>query len=229
VATAVDRQLDRAHLVGNGLAALEGVEEVGPLRDALREELSEVSRRLLVLVGIVVPGITPARVTAGLGSEDDSTRGLAEELVDVALGRRAPHVLAVVAPGLHPEKRRARREGRTSTGTGPNRAGVDGPKGDATGGDERGGAAAELVRSIAVDPNDEWRDPWLRACALRVLPAVAPDAIPSVIAQFRAQPQKRPVPGLERVLQETVDWLAQLEASRARRTSASASADAELP
>ena len=80
-----------------------------------------------------------------------------------------------------------------------------------------------LVRSIAVDPNDEWRDPWLRACALRVLPAVAPDAIPSVIAQGSSAAAEASRAGLERVLQETVDWLAQLEASRARRTSASAS------
>jgi hypothetical protein len=213
VGAAVDRVLDRAQLVVNGLAALEGVEEVAPLRDALRDELSEVSHRLLVLVGIVVPGISPARVMAGLGAEDDTTRGLAEELIDVALGRRAPHVLAVVAPHLHPLKRHETKDDRTN-------------------GDETGGDAAELVRSIAIDLDDRWRDPWLRACALRVLPAVAPDAIPSVIsqlrAQSRAQPQQR-APGLQLVLQETVDWLAQLEASRARRTSASASADAELP
>ncbi|HEX6056879.1 MAG TPA: hypothetical protein VFY98_13785, partial [Intrasporangium sp.] len=209
VGTAVDRELDRAQLVVNGLAALEGVEGVAPLRDALRDELSEISHRLLVLVGIVVPGISPARVTAGLEAKDDATRGLAEELVDVALRRRAPHVLAVVTPGLHPEQRRARLAERTSTGT--------------------GGDAAELVRSIAVDANDQWRDRWLRASALRVLPAVAPDAVPSVLSQLHAQPPQRAAPDLDLVLRETVDWLAQLEASRARRTSASASADAELP
>ena len=115
------------------------------LRDALVEELSEVSRRILVLVGIVVPGTTPARVTAGLGSEDDTTRGLAEELVDVALGRRAPHVLAVVAPGLHPGKRLARLEGRVRR---------DGTTAHRTSVDSGGSAAAELVRSIAVDPDD---------------------------------------------------------------------------
>jgi hypothetical protein len=209
VGAAADRELDRAELVLNGMAALDGVEGVAPLRDALGEELSEVSRRLLVLVGIVVPGTTPARVRAGLGAEDDTTRGLAEELVDVALGRRAPHVLAVVAPGLHPLKRRA---------------GLQGGTGDATGGDP-----GELVRSIALDPDDQWRDPWLRACALRVLPAVAPDAVPSVVSEIRGQAQPSPALGLELVLRETVDWLAQLDASRARRTSASASADAELP
>jgi hypothetical protein len=163
-----------------------------------------------VLVGIVVPGISPARVTAGLMDEDDTTRGLAEELVDVALGRRAPHVLGVVAPGLHPSERDQTKDHPTSR--------------DGTGGD-----AAELVRSIAVDPDDQWGDPWLRACALRVLPSVAPDAIPSVVSRVRARPPRRPTTGLELVLDETVDWLAQLEASRARRTSASASADAELP
>ncbi|WP_353507504.1 Npt1/Npt2 family nucleotide transporter [Intrasporangium sp.] len=210
VGTAVDRQLDRAQLVRNGLAVLEGVDEAAPLRDALRDELAEVSRRLLVLVGIVVPGISPARVTAGLMDEDDTTRGLAEELVDVALGRRAPHVLGVVAPGLHPSERDQTKDNPTSR--------------DGTGGD-----AAELVRSIAVDPDDQWGDPWLRACALRVLPSVAPDAIPSVVSRVRARPPRRPTTGLELVLDETVDWLAQLEASRARRTSASASADAELP
>ena len=244
VGAAVDRELDRAELVVNGLAAVEGVEEVGPLGDALREELAEVSRRLLVLVGIVVPGTTPARVTAGLGADDDTTRGLAEELVVVALGRRARHVLAVVAPGVPPGKRRAGLAGRTSTATGPDRAKADGttvdatkrdvpkrdvPKLDATKLDATKLAVAEVVRSIAVDPNDQWRDPWLRACAVRVLPAVAPDAIPSVISQLRAQAQLPVRAGLELVLHETVEWLAQLEASRARRTSASASADVELP
>ncbi len=197
VGAAVDRVLDRAQLVVNGLAALEGVEEVAPLRDALRDELSEVSRRLLVLVGIVVPGVSPARVMAGLGAEDDTTRGLAEELIDVALGRRAPHVLAVVAPDLHPLKLHETKADRTNGdeigGTPPSSSGPSRSTWT-TGGATRGCERCAL----RVLP------PWLRRHSVRHLALRAPS---------RAQPQQR-APGLQLVLQETVDWLAQLEASR---------------
>ena len=74
--------------------------------------------------------------------------------------------------------------------------------------------------------------PWslqvcTRSSAARA--SLAPDAVPSVISQLNAQPHQRGAPDFDLVLQETIDWLTQLEASRARRTSASASADAELP
>jgi hypothetical protein len=223
VGTAAERELERARLVVDALAVLDAgnhvpgnrvagpgdavaeqgdpVADAGLLVAALEDELVESSRRLLTLVGIVVPGVSPARVIAGLGSTDDATRGLAEELVVVAVGRQADRVMAVVTPGLSAAERRARLGGPKDAG----QAGV------ATTGDSRpGDSAAEVVRSIALDADGQWRDPWLRACALRVLPTLAPETVDDMV---RAAGEWQPDP----VLVETVGWLRQVEASRASR------------
>src|SRR5690606_27647816 len=92
------------------------------------------------------------------------TRGLAQELVSVALGRRASRVLAVVTPGLAPRERLAGL-GRVAAVTDP----------------------AALVVDIARGAEVPWRDPWLRACALRVLPGLAPDAVDEVVATLRTE------------------------------------------
>jgi hypothetical protein len=237
VGTAVDRELHRAAVIVDALEVLDGTLAAEPLREALADELGEASRRLLTLAGVVVPGLSPERVIVGLEDGEDATRGLAEELVHVALGHRAPRVMAVVTPGLEPADRLARlagvgRSARAGRSDGPNRSG----SGDArqTGPADAPRDPSALVPAIALGTEVEWRDPWLRACALRVLPSIAPDAVGDVLASHRA---RRPAASgrtgarsdVDWVVSETVDWLAQAEASRARRRSANASADAELP
>lgn len=231
---AVERELVRSRQVVDALTRL-GVapqgSHAGLLRDALADELGESARRLLVLAGIAVPGTSPRGLVAGLASDDGATRGLAEELLEVALGQRADAVLAVVRPGLTPEERRDRLY------TGPAHK-----QGDPS----ATSSALDVVTDIALDPDETWSDPWLRACALRVLPdmapdmsaEVAPDMSAGVSADVRADVvahvvdllrSRSPSALTDPVVAETFSWLAQLVASRSSRLAANASAEPELP
>lgn len=207
VGAAVDRVLERVRRTTTALAVV----DAEPLRGALADDLEACSRRLLTLAGVVVPGVSPERVIAGLASDDEATRALAEELVTVALGGRAGEVLGVVDP---------RRRASAPAGGRPE--------------DRQQARAAEVVRDLAVDPAEEWADPWLRACALRVLPDVSPAMVSGVVAEVIAELAHMRSSGaaegeLGNVVRETLEWLAQLEGSPESRLSASASADAELP
>ena len=154
IAAALDAVLagDTAHgtRVLTALVALErsggGVDgPEAPLRGALEDELALLSRRIAEAL-LVVHGTErlepPLRGVAAGGRQ----LGLAVEAVEVALSpREARMIIAVLRPDLTPADRLSRLP--TTTADAP----VE---------------TAFWLRDIVEDPQDVWRSPWVRACAI---------------------------------------------------------------
>jgi hypothetical protein len=164
-ATALDRRLAEA-VVRTGrclevLRLLDGGPGGEELADALRDEVSASGRRVSVLLGLVHD---PRAIRSGLDhlSADDRERGTALEMLEVTLGRTTlSQVLTVADPTLDDVERRTR---CMAVEVAPDRGLV--------------AWLEELVR----DPDAHWREPWLRACALRALPGRVTAAAAAALA-----------------------------------------------
>ena len=155
VAAALDAVLaDDARQAARVLAAIVALESPdagadepeAALRRALDDELALLGRRIgegrLVVHGTERVG-PPLRGVATGGRQ----AGLAVEAVEVALSPdEARTVLATVQPNLTPGERLARLPAHAA---------------------EAPGDADGWLRDLVEDRHDDWRSPWLRACAIR--------------------------------------------------------------
>ena len=134
------------------------------LRAALRDELDLLQRR--VLAGLAADhGQEPlARVSFQLAKGDARSHALAVEWLDVTLTGTDRAAVPLIEPGLS-EVERLRRLTRALPI--PDRS------------------VADVLHDLITDPEDRWREPWVRACALHAawsLPELGIDR--SVLAEW---------------------------------------------
>ncbi len=147
------------------LALLDDERGSEELRDALRDEVAASARRVQVLLCLVHD---PRAVSSGLDrlGAADRDRSTALEMLEVTLGRGTlAAVLTVADPTLDDAERRARCALTESL--------------------HPAGLSAWL-EELVDDPDGYWREPWLRACALRALPGrLEPTAAVALAAAWR--------------------------------------------
>jgi hypothetical protein len=126
-----------------------------PLRDALGDEVVAASLRAQVLLGLVHGARPVGAAVAGLASPDEHLRNAALEVLEVSVARSSYRtVLALVDPTLDDAERLGMLD---------------------AGGAEPSRSLPAWLRDLVADPEDSWRAPWLRACAVHALPGAVPD------------------------------------------------------
>ena len=157
----------------------------------LTDESERASRRGLQLLCLLHDPTAIVRTATQLGSAD---RPLALESLEVTVGRDLyPLALALLGPAMDDDERRARLSAIA-----------------------RGGVPHDpelLLEEIIEDPLEHWNDPWLRACSLHALVAVAPGRARAEAQRFSRAPDP--------VTAETAAWV--LSDSHRLRTSESPS------
>lgn len=156
--------------------------DVEVIRGALRDELESSQGLVERFMGLAAAPHGTAWVLSALGSADEGQRATAAELLEVALGGRLGRVVvAVLDPGLDDAARRAALS-RLQAAT------------PITGSD-----LPTWLTLLARDPDRAWDDPWLRACALRVLPRIAPGEARASATALASDPDP--------VVAETAGWV----------------------
>jgi hypothetical protein len=138
------------------LCALADHPEAGPLRGALRDELSLVRRRVLAALAVRYGEEAMERVSFQLARADSRVHALAVEWLDVTLAGTDRSAIPLLEPGL-PERARLHRLTRAV------------PLAELS--------VSEALRDLVLDAELRWRQPWLRACALyaaSTVPELAP-------------------------------------------------------
>jgi len=124
----------------------------GVVARALGDERSLLARRVAAALvarhGRQEVGAAVARLLRGAGHGGQDGQGaIAEEALEVALGRRAAMaVVGLLAPGLSPHARAERLSGGSA---------------------EPARTSKEWLLELAEDRDGRWRSPWLRACVVR--------------------------------------------------------------
>jgi hypothetical protein len=122
--------------------ALGGAAGDAVLDRALADELDLVQRRVVAAAMVRHGRDRLGPVTLGVHA-GDRQRDLAEEALAIILDHDEQAVVpALLLPHLTDEERLARLPPRPTSG------------------------AADALRDLVIDADDEWRSPWLRACAI---------------------------------------------------------------
>jgi hypothetical protein len=173
---------EEAERMGRALGALAVLADEGSPEHVIRglnDEVGRSRRRATALLGLKHDPVPLSR-TVGLLESEGGERPLALETLEVTVGRAAfPTVLTLLDPTLEPATRLERLERQGSV-----RRPAD--------------ATAALV-DLIEDQAGEWRDPWLRACALHALAAHEPARARALAAGF--------VSDADPVTAETAAWI----------------------
>lgn len=157
------------------------------LTEALRDELVAGQECVEQLMGLVAAPKGTGWVVVALGSGDESRRGTAIELVEIAFGRSLGEAVVVaIDPTLTDAARLERLVHLHRSPAAP---------GETRGWDGQPPWLVDLVR----DPAGEWDDPWLRACALRTVPRLAPDSAAELAGDLAGT--------ADPVVRETAEWV----------------------
>jgi hypothetical protein len=136
-------------------------------------------RRAEVLLGLAHDPQVIGAGMAGLASAAEHDRNTALEMLEVTIGRPlARALLAITSPALGDV---ARLELLAEVST--------------TEGEPPGG----WVRALALDEEDYWRDPWLRACAIHAAATTTPADAMGLAQRF--------VDDVDPVVAETATWV----------------------
>jgi hypothetical protein len=130
-----------AHIL-RARTALGGAERDAVLDRALADELELIQRRVVAAAMVRHGRDRLGPVILGVHG-GDRQRDLAEEALAIILDHdERPVVCALLLPHLTDQERLARLPPRPPSG------------------------AADALRDLVIDADDEWRSPWLRACAI---------------------------------------------------------------
>jgi hypothetical protein len=148
---------DEARRLGRVLASIDALAD-SPFADHvlrnLHDEAARARRRATELLGLLHDPMSLARNVRLLG-DVDGARPLALETLEVTVGRSTfPLALALLDPTLADHARREQLGALVAA-----RARF---------------SPIESLHEMVDDPDDAWRDPWLRACALHALARLDP-------------------------------------------------------
>jgi HEAT repeat protein len=168
----------RVALARAAATTLGGDPAVATLRRALAEDVERSGRTLADHLAMHYGRRRVDRIVAALGEPGAHQRALATELLEVLAGRHTgERIVTLLDP--HPDG---------------NPGLVAGLEGYAA--TDR--SAAEWVTELAADPDGYWADPWLKACAIHVVPTVLGASGPEVVGPSVDDPDP--------VVAETARW-----------------------
>ena len=174
---ALRREAERASRALAALDVLDGRPGMEHVLSGLSDESARASRRGLGLLCLLHDRTAIVRTANQLGSD---ARPLALEALEVTVGRDLyPLSLGLLDPTMDAEERRAQLS-EIAPGGVPHDPEL-------------------LLSEIVEDPLERWGDPWLRACALHALVAVAPGRARAEARRFSRAPDP--------VTAETAAWV----------------------
>lgn len=166
------------------LSLLMAREEIGagaglaPLQRALADALHLGQQRVMLLLRLAYDAQAMARVAERLAQARGAEQALALELLDVSL---LPEHRALVLPVVNPQQTPQQRLEQL-------RRVADVPP----------AGQIDRLRELATDPDDYWRQAWLRACAAYAIGKLGAGELAGELAQLQHDPDP--------VVRETAGW-----------------------
>lgn len=184
--TALQQEADAALAMVTVQEELDKDAGLVPLKRALNDAFRLVQQRVLLMLRLTYDDLAISRVADLLAQARGSEQALALELLDVSLSpAHRAIVLPIINPQLTPQKRLALLGSVASLK----------PMGQ-----------IDRLRELAVDPDNVWRQPWLRACAAYAIGSLGINELAGELTQL--------VEDGDAVVRETAVWgLANLQNS----------------